>query len=208
MEATGEIVVEVTSRVQKRVDGLDPNKVHYPTEDVVGEIPDGVGLRIDIPRSSIYGRQIDDEYSQDKSLRVIKALEDDPEGYLRREPILVCLVPKSLDESVLVIVDGHHRFRESGRVIRIGVSGERQKVYSHVPSIVFTPAEMADLLNKSGHFSGGLPYTEEILTSSLLLEAAEAEQDFASRMPGSKQQIPLKGVASVQDLPQAFALRP
>ncbi|MBP9716840.1 MAG: hypothetical protein KBD51_02750 [Candidatus Levybacteria bacterium] len=203
-ESTGEIVVNVPSKIQKKVDRLAPSGIHYPTDDVVREVPEGVGLRIDIPRWNIFGRQTGDEYSQGKSLRVIRALEHDPEGYLRKDPILVCLVPKSADESALVIVDGHHRFRESGRVQYVSREGVRN-VYDRVPSMVFTPDEMADLLNRSGHEANGLPYTGEILTSSLLLEVADAESDFADRMSERKQPVALRGVSSIADLPRVLA---
>ena len=203
-EPSGEIVVNVPSGIQRKVDRLAPSGIHYPTDDVVKEVPEGVGLKIDIPRGYIFGRQVRDEYSQSKSLRVIRSLEQDPEGYIRKDPILVCLVPRGGDESALVIVDGHHRFRESGRVQYVSKEGVRN-VYDKVPSIVFTPDEMADLLNRSGHELHGLPYTGEILTSSLLLEAADAELDFASKMSDRRQPITLKGVTSITDLSRAFS---
>lgn len=206
MEAKPGIIVDVSHRLQKRIDHLRPSEKHYPTDDVIKEVPEGMGVKISMPRQYLHGRQISHEYTLDKELRVLKAFEEDPTGYLAREPILACLVHSGQEESVLVIIDGHHRFRESGRVQRVTAAGRKEKVYDQVPTRIFTPSEMADLLNRSGHLLHGFPYTETSLIGSLLLEVADAKQDFAIRMPSRKSPQSLAGVKTLEDLRQRFHL--
>lgn len=198
------VAIEVSHKFQRKIDKISP-KLHYPTDDMLREIPSEIGPQILIPRTLLYGRQRQEEYEERKTLLALKAFEEDPEGFLDKKPIIACLVPQQDQAARLVVIDGHHRHRESGKVKKLdSVSGLKNPLYDKVPCRVFTVAQMAELFNKSGHLLNGVPYTEESLGIQLAMETGEAAKDF-ERMPMHKQPHSIEGVTTIEQLQAKFA---
>ena len=210
VELTGEIEMDVTPRVQRKVDKISKTE-HYPSEDLIPELPSNIGPQVWIPRKHIFGIQLPKEYEERKRLLAVKAFEEDPE-FLDKKPIIACLIPEGNGDSRIVIIDGHHRFRESGRLRIKSGRGEKQ-LYDKVACRVFTPEEMAELLNKTGllyeNVNGSkIPYTAELLIEEKNRHVDEALEEFHNRMSETKTPRPLSGITSMQQLQAEYSQPP
>ena len=199
------VEIEVPSKLQRRVKNIQRH-IQYPTDDFIENVPRDTHPLIPIPRKHIFGRQRMGEYEEYKRDLAIKAFEEDPRGFLENKPVSLCMVPDVDGGSRLVIIDGHHRFRESGRLKEHDAdSGTTRMLYSKVPSQVFTPEETADLLNNSGKRMGdGSLYTAAKVVEEFSIDSAAAEQDFDG-MPAYKRPVLIGGVTTVKQLQEKLA---
>jgi len=174
------------------------------------KIPSDIGPKIWIPRWNLFGWQPPKEYTQVKRKLVRKAFSQDP-LFLNKEPALTCLVPYKEDQSRIIVLDGHHRVRESGR-IRIKNGKSEELLYKSVPIRIFSPEEAADLLNRSGRYrlgnNGKHPWTKELLIEDLNEDVNIALGLFQEQMPDFKSPQPLIGISSIQQLQQEFGQPP
>lgn len=144
------------------------------------------GTRLLIPRFFIFGRQNRSEYENRKRKQIIQAFEEEKDSLLYNHPIIVCAVPFR-NQLLLTIIDGHHRYRDSGRfAIHI------------MPSIVSTSEVIVEIINsyKSPQNQVDLTKFKEDLT----FHSFEA----SGMLPQNKQSRMIPGISSIEELKKKF----
>lgn len=197
MEGNTQIKIDVSHHLQKRVDKAIATSRHYPTADLLTDEKTAFVPLLNIPREFLYGQQLREEYEKIKSVLVIAELERDSK-YLEKKPILACLVVTNAAR--LVVIDGHHRERESGRFR----DENNRKIYNTLPTRIFTTEEIAQHFNQSGYKLDGKPYTSHSLAQQLLIDSSLVEQEFSTRMPLHKRPTPLFGITTISQLVEKF----
>lgn len=179
-----DIQIDVFDYVQERINRrLKQGELVYPTEDTVKlSEAEGIGPKILVDRVHLYGTQLARENNRRGStLKVIAEFEKDPD-YLYSNPALVCFEPLVNGSAKLMVVDGHHRIRNSARVLEIDGNGRTKSRYPKIPVRVFTFSQYVELLNKSNpnqHLhTGETLYDERSFKDEVLLRASEAEREM------------------------------
>lgn len=102
----------------------------------------GIGERLLIPRIHIWGSQVKEEYNKETMTYVHSLLKEDPMDFLLRNPVVVCALPEgSLVDFVLL--NGHNRFRESGK-FRSLYGG---RTCNYIPSQILTIEQYVEIWN-------------------------------------------------------------
>jgi hypothetical protein len=192
--------IDLSKHVQQKVEKTINKNERYPVYDLLSKEVLANTPIIKIPRQYFYGRQEEAEYTKRKKIMAISEFEKDS-GYLDKNPVITCLVPAIHDNSSkLIIVDGHHRTRESGRFL----DHNDKKVYNLIPTRVFSPKEMAEIYNASGLRLHGELYSQNLLNEQLLIEASIVEQQSERKVPQNKQPKPLIGITTIKQLFEKF----
>jgi hypothetical protein len=166
-----------------------PNNI-YPDELKLKEIL-LEGIPMMIPKEYLFGRQIKDSYDDRKRKSVEIYLKNEGIEFLLKDPIIVCAL--STEKSMqLIIVDGHHRTRYSGKYN-----------INAIPSIVYTPNQLIEAFNAKN----GTSHNAESLAHEFERDASSAIYSFRN-MPDEKQPKVLINVRDLKDLPfKRFELR-
>lgn len=144
------------------------------------------GVRLLIPRAFLFGRQNPQEYDNTKRRQIEKALENNKEGFLRENPVIICAVFLE-SELLLAIIDGHHRNRYAG-LYRTDL----------LPCIVCTPDVMVEVINS--HKPEDKKITQEVFIQQLIRETAEA----LATLPENKQPKALPNISNIDELKMRF----
>lgn len=206
------VEIDAPKRVKAEIKNLTERRTGrmlYPTEDIFREGLTDEIPKVWIPRAYLYGIQPRGAYFHDKTVRALAAFKDDPFGYVDKEPPKVCLLPVG-ETMRLVVADGHHRIRESGKVLITDKEGTRQ-FYTSIPCLIYSLDQMVQLYNKDPQLvkeNNGQLYTAETLQAMLLQAMSEAEKSFSDKLAPQKphkQQFPLPmSVASVDKVVERF----
>ncbi len=201
-----EIHIDVFDYIQDRIERrLRQGELVYPTEDTVKlSEAEGIGPKILVDRRNLYGTQLARENNRRGStLKVIAEFEKDPD-YLYSNPALVCFEPLVNGSAKLIVVDGHHRIRNSSRVLEVDVSGHAKPRYPKIPVRVFTFSQYVELLNRSNpdqHLNTGESlYNEKTFKDEVLFRASEAEREMLRFTKNDAMPKPIPNVGSIEEL--------
>lgn len=155
----------------------------------------GIGEVFDVPRRHLFGTQEVSEFSEGKRKRIEAAFKAHGVAVLEDHPIVACAVPVGR-ETILAIVDGHHRARYSSK---FGIHDIPTQVLS-LAELVYVRREYA--LRKGEPIDA---LTEEFVARKLLRDVSIAIDSFSHRMPDSKIPVPIPGrsVAEIGEFLQA-----
>lgn len=95
------------------------------------------GVGAIIPVHFIWGIKAPSEYNEHRSLSIRKAVQEQGQQFYLEHPIIAGLIPGE-NNSVVFIVNGHHRTREA----------PRHRILA-IPVLVFSLALLADFVEKS-----------------------------------------------------------
>lgn len=158
---------------------------HYPDELRLREILSS-GTPMLIPRLHLFGRQSAESYDQKKRVLAERELKEKGIRFLLAEPIIACALP--MPEGLqIVIIDGHHRTRYSGR---FGIH--------KIPSLVYSPEQLMPAFNMLQETYG----TADDLVTQLERDTQETLQSF-SHLPDAKIPTIVPGCQKPEDLPFA-----
>ena len=139
------------------------------------ELNEAESIRMVIPREHLFGIKERSEYQAGKRKALEKAFKrvGDPAALLEEYPIVVCAVPiQETGQLLPVIVNGHHRTRVSGKY---GLD--------KIPCEVYSPEQLAQILNNDGEKIDGRTITPQGLTRNLLQWTNDATRSFRQVAP-------------------------
>lgn len=146
-----------------------------------------LGRVLKVPRYALFGRQETREYDRSKTKLVTQRLDKCGLTCLEMNPPVVCAL-FSPDKTELVIIDGHHRVRTSGRYHDMNI----------IPARVATRGELLDFLWEHKIYQY---YSGEMLERQLRRETIEAIVSFErAGMPEIKIPRPIYGVSNMDEL--------
>lgn len=149
-------------------------EVVFDATDHTKEI-EAEAVRMVIPREHLFGIKERSEYQSGKRKALEKAFKKDgnPTALLEKHPIVVCAVPiQETGQLLPVIVNGHHRTRVSGKY---GLN--------KIPCEVYSPEQLAHILNSEGEKIDGRTITPQGLTRNLLQWTNDATRSFRQVAP-------------------------
>jgi hypothetical protein len=202
MDTTGEILsaptveLDAPQKVKAKIKNLTERrtgKALYPDDDIFKEIPSYDVPKAWIPREYLYG--IQSNFFRYKTIGALASFKADPLGFVDKDPPKVCLMPVG-ENMRLVVTDGHHRIRESGKVL-ISDGEDTHQFYTRVPCQIYTLDQMVELYNKDSKLvseNNSQMYTAETLQEMLLNAMSETEKFFSDKLAPRKpykQQVPL-----------------
>lgn len=159
--------------------------LEYPDELRLKELL-SEGIPMLIPKHYLFGRQENGSYDRKKRKALELAMQKDGLKFLFKEPIIVCALPNSHANGLsLVIIDGHHRTRYSGK---FGVH--------NMPSLVYTPEQITEAMN----IRNNTTFSPQSLTEKLGQEVGEAMASFKT-LPDNRQPRIISMISSPNELP-------
>lgn len=145
------------------------------------------GQRLLVPRIHLFGIQGRGEYDKKKEGLIRKALKDSGIAFLIKKPILVCALP-GRQNTLLAIVDGHHRSRYSG-IYGIEL----------LPSIIVSPSELTDILRQSGRNTN-----IDNVINNIEYGVFETLHEFSTWISDAQQPKIIPGITSIDQLRERF----
>lgn len=149
-------------KFQEQYQVSNPESHHLRPRSEVGER----GIYTAINRGYLFGTQLPAIYSGSKRKRVERLLSEQGVRFLQENPIITCAVPL-IDHTAILILDGHHRVRYSGKFN-----------ITYIPSILLSIEEWADFTHKRFGFP------KDALND--LVNSMEAQNAFNGMMPLNK----------------------
>lgn len=156
---------------------------HYPDELRLRETLSS-GIPVLIPRWHLFGRQTAESYDRKKRILAERELRKKGIQFLLAEPIITCALPV-LGGLQIIIIDGHHRTRYSGR---FGIH--------KIPSLVYTPEQLMPAFNMRHKTYE----TAEDLAAQLDRDAQETLHSF-SNLPNDRIPRIIPGYQKPENLP-------
>lgn len=130
------------------------------------------GLKLMVPRSNLFGRQMQEEYTAKKTKIVEARLELCGQRCLKENPVAACWVPLKENESLICNFDGHHRARYSGKF-------KEANEIDAIPTIVYTPEVLFYIVEKHGvEMGSSVPRDPEDLIGRLRAQIIFARESF------------------------------
>lgn len=170
-----------------------PSRDIYASEEVMKAYTKEHGTRLLVPRRYLYGSQTTEEYDNSKRKRVEGALRTNGIDYLLQNPVVVCsLLDLSNGVTKLVIYNGHHRVRFSGK---FGIN--------NIPSIGLTPEELTEMINIYRIEQNQPDIDEQTVTDRLLFYSAEALNSFDS-LSNNKRPLSLSAQYDIRRISTEF----
>lgn len=149
-----------------------------------------LGLRLRIPSIHLFGTQLMEQYEAAKRRGVEDRLKRCRLQCLEEHPIPLCAL-LSGQTLTLAIFDGHHRTRYGGRIANY-----------MVPSVVYTPEQLADILNQNKVFDQ--PISVECLIDDLNRAVVDTIASFKkSTLPETKYPYRIP-VGRIEDLNERY----